>query len=117
MDVVRALEIGGCYERGVDTSDAQSVVDIRWAAHQAGRLLGVRTRVIVAGAGDPSDSSGTATVITLDGGVAEQLRARQGLDALLRSVRQEQTRTLVRPVVPEPRRRAPMPVGSHVVGS
>jgi hypothetical protein len=115
LDIVRALELSGRYEVGVDTGNAQHVVDIRWAAHQAGRLLGMKTRVVLADPVDTSDFTGTASVTSLDGGVADQLRARQGLSALLRSVHNEQTKTLNRPVVPEPRRGLCAQVGSHVM--
>jgi hypothetical protein len=115
MDIVRALELSGRYEVGVDTGNAQRVVDIRWAAHQAGRLLGIKTKVILAGPVDTSDFTGTASVTSLDGDLAKQLRARQGLNALLRSVHNEQTKALNRPVVPEPRRGLRVQVGSHVM--
>jgi hypothetical protein len=61
LDIVRALELGGRYEVGVDTGNAQRVVDIRWAAHQAGRLLGVKIKVLLAGPVDGSDCTGTAS--------------------------------------------------------
>jgi hypothetical protein len=116
MDIVRALELSGRYEVGVDTGNAQRVVDLRWAAHQAGRLLGTKTRVILVDPVDASDSTGTASVTSVDKGAGERLCARQGWNALLSSVHKEQTKTLIRPAVPEPRRGRHAPVGAHAMG-
>jgi hypothetical protein len=116
MEIVRALELTGSYEVGVDTGNAQRVVDIRWAARQAGRLLGIKTRVTLVDPKDVSARTGTASVTSVDGDLGERLCARQGLNALRNSVRKEQTRTLIRPAVPEPRRRLPAPVGASVMG-
>jgi hypothetical protein len=40
-----ALEAHGMYVIEVDTRDAQAVVDILWAARQAGRLMGAKVKV------------------------------------------------------------------------
>ena len=115
LEIVRALELEGRYEAAVVMSDAQRVVDIRWAAHQASRLLGTKTRVVLTPPFEKSDPIGTATVTSIDSDSGERARARDGLRTLVRTVQREQTRTVARPAVPAPRHLVPALVRTQAV--
>lgn len=90
LEIASALWLHGECVLLVDPHPRQSLVDVRWAALQAGRLLGVRAKVNVA---EP-DGSGlpllTATITFVDPGGRGRTRAQEGLEALLRSVRAHQ---------------------------
>ena len=45
--IVHALETEGEFVVELDPMPIQRMVDLRWAAHQAGRILGVKVRVEV----------------------------------------------------------------------
>lgn len=64
----------------------QQLVDLQWAAHQAGRLLGVRARVQVnpMGLGDPRVA---VSIASGDPDGRERAGAREGLEKLLREAR------------------------------
>ena len=47
-EIIDALAAAGTYETRVDVLPTQQVVDFNWAAHQAGRRLGIRVHVEVA---------------------------------------------------------------------
>lgn len=100
-----ALETSGGYSVEVDTRDAQALVDIRWAARQAGRLLGATVTVELSSHYGYADSIVTATVRRIASDGPEQIIAEEGLQRLLASVRAVQTTTTCPPVqVPRPRR-------------
>jgi hypothetical protein len=46
-EIADGLAVSGEYVTGVDLLPAQQVVDFNWAAHQAGRRLGIRVHVDV----------------------------------------------------------------------
>ena len=89
-----ALEIAGklwLYGEHVIETDpvpAQEYVDVQWAARQAGRLIGVRTELEIAPTGHGSSVVVRITYSDPDG--RGLIRAQDGLDALVRSVRQQQ---------------------------
>ena len=115
LEIARALEMEGSYGTAVEMSDAQRVVDLRWAAHQAGRLLGMKTRVVLTPSADGSDTVGVATVTGMHAGGVERARAQEGVRDLLHTVQREQTKTLTRPTVPTPRHRVPAMIRTRVV--
>jgi hypothetical protein len=94
------LDARGHYSTEVDPRDAQAVVDLRWAALQAGRLLGVPVKVDVSGGPDLPDSVATATVRLLDVAPREPDVSTPGLERLLRWVLHAESSTTG---VPEPR--------------
>ena len=94
------LDARGHYATEVDPRDAQAVVDLRWAALQAGRLLGVPVKVDVSTGPGPSDSIATATVRRVDVARREPDVSTPGLEKLLRCVLQAESSTRN---VPEPR--------------
>lgn len=100
-----ALEASGEYAVEVDTRDAQAIVDIRWAAHQAGRLMGATVKVDLTSDCGDADSIATATVRRIESDGRERVIAAEGLQQLLASVRRAQRTTTGIPVkVPRPRR-------------
>jgi hypothetical protein len=102
--VIRAaLELHGRYVAEVDSRDAQALVDIHWAARQAGRLLGVQVNVDLSAPYGHADSVVTATVRCVDTDGLERARAEEGLQRLLHSVRAAQTTSCVPVLVPRPR--------------
>jgi hypothetical protein len=82
-----ALEQHGRFETELDERDAQAVVDLHWAARQAGRLLGVRVRVVVGGPVGRAEYIVTATVHAIDQDGRSRAQAELGLQRLLGSVR------------------------------
>jgi hypothetical protein len=98
-----ALERGETWVAEVDTRDAQAMVDIRWAARQAGRLLGVAVDVHMSPPYGHANSISTVTLRSLEGDPAERALAAAGLEKLLRSVREAQRVVYAGDLVPEPR--------------
>jgi hypothetical protein len=88
-----ALDSSGSYSTEVDTRDAQSLVDLRWAALQAGRLLGVRVKVDVRDTDGQAGPIATATVHRLEPPDPETDTATPGLEKLLRCVMEAQAAT------------------------
>lgn len=86
-----ALELHGRFETEVDERDAQAVVDLHWAARQAGRLLGVPVRVVFGGPVGRAEYIVSATVRAVELNGAGRAQVEQGLQRLLRSVRSVQS--------------------------
>jgi len=100
-----ALETVGEYAVEVDTRDAQALVDIRWAARQAGRLMGATVKVDLSSHYGHADSIVSATVRRIESDGPEHLIAKEGLQRLLASVLVAQGTTTCLPAeVPRPRR-------------
>jgi hypothetical protein len=85
----------------IDPRPTQRLVDLQWAAHQAGRIIGVRTKLEIGPFGR-TDPTVTVTITYEDPDGHSLIRAQDRLDALLRSVRQQQARP-VRRVGPQRR--------------
>lgn len=64
----------------------QRVVDVHWAALQAGRLLGVRARVRVVAPFDRAHPTVTMEIVFDDLDGRARVRAEEGLEKLLRAV-------------------------------
>lgn len=100
-----ALETSNAYAVEVDTRDAQAVVDIRWAARQAGRLMGATVKVDLSSHHGHADAMATATVRRIESDGPERLIAAEGLQRLLASVCDAQeTTTRIPAQTPRPRR-------------
>ena len=98
-----ALERGDSYVAEVDTRDAQAMVDIRWAARQAGRLLGVEVEVDVSAPYGHARSISTVTLRGIEGNPSDRATATEGLQRLLDSVLDVRRAPQTRDQVPEPR--------------
>ena len=66
-------------------------VDLQWAARQAGRVLGGRTKVHVGRSHGPHDPTVAVTVTYVDPDGRGLQRAEEGLEKLLRAVLAEQS--------------------------
>lgn len=65
VDIARALVADGRFSTSLETGNLQAVVDVGWAARQAGQLLGRSVRVRTTRAGDPG-SGLVVTAVLLD---------------------------------------------------
>lgn len=100
-----ALETATAYAVEVDTRDAQALVDIRWAARQAGRLMGATVKVELSSHHGPDDAMATATVRRIESDGPERLIAEEGLQRLLACVRvAKATKPCIPVQTPRPRR-------------
>ncbi|RNM14034.1 hypothetical protein [Nocardioides pocheonensis] len=90
IEIAAKLWIDGQYVAEIDPSPAQHFVDLQWAAHQAGRVLGGRTRVHVGPSRGPADPTVTVTVTYVDPDGRSLQRAEEGLEKLMRTVLAEQ---------------------------
>ena len=86
IEIASTLWIDGQYVAEIDPSPSQRFVDLQWAAHQAGRVLGGRTSVHVGPARGPADPTVTVTVTYLDPDGRSLQRAEEGLEKLMRKV-------------------------------
>ena len=82
-----ALASRGRYVIEVDTRDAQALVDILWAARQAGRLLGVKVKVDRSSYYGHAGSVVTTTVRCVEDEGRDRAVARAGLERLRQTVR------------------------------
>ena len=92
IDIASELWLYGEYVVELDPLPAQRLVDVRWAALVAGRLLGARAEFRVTEVRREPDPLVRVTVRYVDANGRSLERAQEGLDALLRSVQQAQTR-------------------------
>ena len=65
MEIARALDLEGSCVQWVRPIPEQRVVDVRWAAKRAGRLIGQHVRTSVTQVSDRPDSD-VAVVVTVD---------------------------------------------------
>jgi hypothetical protein len=65
LGIARDLDVEGTCVRWVRPIPAQRVVDVRWAAKRAGRMIGQHVRTSVAAVSDRPDSD-VAVVVTVD---------------------------------------------------
>jgi hypothetical protein len=99
-----ALDRTSRYVTDVDTRHAQAVVDLHWAARQAGRLLGMKIKVELGAYHGEDHSFVTATVLGVQVNPTERARAADGLGRLLKSVRAVQQEATCTPAgMPRPR--------------
>lgn len=92
IEIAAKLWIDGAYVTELDPSPTQRFVDLQWAARQAGRVLGGRTKVHTSEARGPGDPTVTVTVTYVDPDGRGLHRAEEGLEKLLRKVLAEQSR-------------------------
>jgi hypothetical protein len=81
--------VDGLYVAELDPSRTQRFVDLQWAAHQAGRVLGGWAKIETSGARGPDDRTVTVAVRCIDADGKGLHRAEEGLERLLRQVLQE----------------------------
>ena len=86
IEIASKLWIDGIYVVELDTSQTQRFVDLQWAAHQAGRVLGGRAKIETSRARAPEDPTATITVRFIDPDGEGLHRAEEGLGQLLRDV-------------------------------
>lgn len=92
IDIASELWLYGEYAVELDPLPAQRLVDVRWAALEAGRLLGARAVIRVTETRPMPDPRVTVSVRYVDPSGRSLQRAQEGLDALLRSVQNAQSR-------------------------
>jgi hypothetical protein len=86
VEIASKLWIDGVYVVEADPSRTQRYVDLQWAAHQAGRVLGGRVKIETSGARGPDAPTITVTVTYVDPDGNSLQRAEEGLERLLRQV-------------------------------
>lgn len=91
IDIASELWLYGEYVVELDPLPAQRLVDIRWAALEAGHLLGARAEIRVTQTRREPDPRVTVSVRFVDPHGRSLQRAQEGLDALLRSVQKAQS--------------------------
>ena len=90
VEIASKLWIDGLYVADIDPCPAQRFVDLQWAAHRAGRLLGGRAKIETSRARGPEDRTVTMTVRCVDTDGKGLQRAEEGLEKLLCRALQEQ---------------------------
>lgn len=93
IEIAAKLWVDGVFVAEIDPSPTQAFVDLQWAAHQAGRVLGGRSNVQTRPARGPEDPHVTVAVTYVDPDGRGLERAEEGLEKLLRKVLAEQVRT------------------------
>ena len=88
LEIASRLWFYGEYAFQVAPNPQQELVDLHWAALQAGRLLGGRAKVKVARPFFGADPTVTVTITFADPDGRARARAQDGVDALLRSVQE-----------------------------
>lgn len=92
VEIASKLWIDGEYVVEIDPFPTQRVVDLQWAAHQAGRVLGGRAKIETSVPRSPADPTMTVTVRYVDPDGQGLQRAEAGLENLLRQVLADQPR-------------------------
>jgi len=86
VEIASKLWIDGEYVVHLDRPPTQRLVDLQWAAHQAGRVLGGRAKVETSSSRGSDDPIVTVTVTYVDSDGRGLQRAEEGLETLLRHV-------------------------------
>ena len=86
VEIASKIWTDGLYVVELDPSLTQRFVDLQWAAHQAGRVLGGRAKIETSGPRGPRDPTVTVTVRYVDPDGKGLRRAEEGLEELLRKV-------------------------------
>jgi hypothetical protein len=89
LEIASKLWYYGEYTVALDPSPHQRLIDIHWAALQAGRLLGVRAKVRVTGPFSQTDPLVSVNITFEDAAGRARSRAQDGFERLLREVRQQ----------------------------
>jgi hypothetical protein len=97
IEIASELWLYGEYVVEMDALPAQALVDVRWAALEAGHLLGARAKISVTETRRTPCRRVTVSVRFVDPNGRGLQRAQEGLDALLRSVQEAQSHEVVRP--------------------
>jgi hypothetical protein len=91
IEIAAKMWIDGEYVTEIDPVPTQRYVDLRWAAHHAGRVLGGRSRIHTSKRHrDPLDPVLIVTVTYVDPTGRGFQQAEEGLEALLQLVLEEQ---------------------------
>jgi hypothetical protein len=91
VEIASKLWIDGVYVVELDLLPTQRLVDLQWAAHQAGRVLGGHAKIERDGPRGPEDHTVTVTVRYVDSDGHGLQRAEAGLENLLRHVLSDQS--------------------------
>jgi hypothetical protein len=86
VEIASKLWIDGLYVVELDPCPTQRFVDLQWAAHQAGKVLGGRAKIETSGARGREDPTVTVTVRYVDPGGKDLQRAEEGLAKLLQEI-------------------------------
>jgi hypothetical protein len=86
VEIASKLWIDGLYVAELDPCPTQRFVDLQWAAHQAGRVLGGRAKIETSGPRGPEDRTVIVTVRYVDPDGRGLQRAEEGIEKLLRHV-------------------------------
>jgi len=86
IEIAAKMWVEGQYVTRLDPSPTQRLVDLQWAAHQAGRILGGRTKIHLSPPTGPQDRTVTLAATYLDPTGRQLRRAEEGLEDLLRLV-------------------------------
>ena len=89
LDIASKLWFYGEHTIDMDPRPHQRLVNVRWAALQAGRLLGVRAKTTVTGPFSRTDPTVRVTITFHDPDGRNRARAQDGFDALLRCMREQ----------------------------
>lgn len=92
VEIASRLWIDGEYVVEIDRSPTQRLVDLQWAAHQAGRVLGGRAKVETSSAPESEDRTVRVTVTCVDSDGGGPQRAEQGVENLLRHIIEDHLR-------------------------
>ena len=92
VEIASKLWIDGEYVVELDPVPTQRFIDLQWAAHQAGRVLGGRAKIQTSCARGPEDPTVTVTVRYVDPDGKGLQRAEEGLERLLRHVLEDHLR-------------------------
>jgi hypothetical protein len=90
IEIAAKLWIDGEYVTDLSLSPTQTYVDLQWAARQAGRVLGGRSKVHTGTRRSLKDPTVTVTVTYIDPDGHGFQRAEHGLEELMRQVIAEQ---------------------------
>jgi hypothetical protein len=89
LEIASKLWYYGQYTFDLDPSPQQRLVDVHWAALQAGRLLGVRAKINVSAPSSKTEPTVTVTIAFDDSDGRSRARAQEGFETLLRSVHEQ----------------------------
>jgi hypothetical protein len=92
IEIAAMLWVDGQYVARLEPLPTQRLVDLQWAARQAGRVLGGRANIGMSRPGAPKDRTVVVTVTYVDPTGQGLVHAEEGLEALMRQVLEAQAR-------------------------